>query len=246
MSEFTKDSEYVYLNVPYAEAYIPEELFADPDKKATIASEYGEGIRCIGLFYIRIFESRDQPRSAAKLKTFKYPNMIEMYPSETSSETLDIDGTPDKYRVLKFVKGDIIMNSFVKKSSSNCELFLKLLTSGKIPRSISYNDLLDIWSKNFQINDVNPGVPSVTMQIILSEMCRYKTDPAKQFRKIAGKGGVDMHSYMSANMNEVSSYSSIMSALTFERFSDKLATSLTMTKTGAKQIKSPIEKIISY
>lgn len=246
MNEFTKDSEYVYLNVPYAEAYIPDVLFKDPEKKATVASEYGDGIRAIGIFYIRLFDDATKNRNSIPLQTFNYPNIIEMYPSEVSVETLVFDDAEEKYRVLKFVKGDIIMQAFNKKDASNCELFLKLLTSGKIPRSLSYEDLLQSWSKNFAINDVNPGVPAVTMQIILSEMCRYKNNPELQFRKVAGKGKVDIHNYVSANMNEVSSYSSIFSALTFERFSDKLATSLYMTKSNAAQTKSPIEKVVSY
>jgi isopentenyl diphosphate isomerase/L-lactate dehydrogenase-like FMN-dependent dehydrogenase len=47
------------------------------------------------------------------------------------------------------------------------------------------------------------------------------------------------------NMNEVSSYTSVLSALTFERFSDKLTTSLNMTRENVVQNKSPIEKVIS-
>ncbi|MEG2267692.1 MAG: hypothetical protein RSC68_25620, partial [Acinetobacter sp.] len=63
--------------------------------------------------------------------------------------------------------------------------------------------------------------------------------------KVAGKGGSEKNDFIAVNMNEVSSFSSVMSALTFERFSDKLTTSLNMSKSGAKQTKSPIEKVIS-
>lgn len=246
MNEFTKDAEYVYINVPYAEAYIPDILFGDPEKPSTIASEYGQGIRSIGIFYMRYFTNDNQKRNEVPVKTFNYPNIIEMYPSEVSVETLTFDDTTEKYRVLKFHKGDIMMSSFIKQDSTNCEMFLTMMTTGKIPRSLSYEGILQAALKNFDINGVNPGVPSVTVQIIISELCRSRKDPALQFRKVAGKGNTDMHDYKSANMNEVSSYSSVMAALTFERFSDKLATSLNMTKLGTKQTKSPIERVISY
>ena len=246
MNEFTKDAEYIYINKPCAEAYIPEVIFGDPDKPSTIASEYGLGIRSIGIFYMRFFDDENQKRSDAPLVTFNYPNMIEMYPTSITKEKITIDEDTEEYRVLHFVKGDIMMNSYIKKSASNCETFLTLITTGKIPKSLSYEGILQACMKNFEINDVNPGVPSVTLQLIISEMCRYRKDPAIPFRKIAGRGNADMHDYKAANMNEVSAYSSVMSALTFERFSDKLASSLYMTKTGAAQTKSPIEKIISY
>lgn len=245
MKNFIKDEEYVYINTPYAEAYIPEDLFGNPEKEATVASEYGNGIMTIGIFNMRFFDSDNQDRDSVKLDTFNYPNMIETYPSDFEVETLEINGIRDKYRVLKYVKGDIMMKSLIKQDSLNCELFLNLLTSGKIPTSLSYPDILKAWIKNFQINGLDPGVPYVTMQVIISEMCRDKKDPTTQFRKIAGKGKVSMYDYKCANMNEVSSNSSVLSALTFERFSDKLTSSINMTKEGTKQKKSPIEKVIS-
>lgn len=246
MNAFLKDGEYIYVNVPYMEAYLPMDLFGDPEKEATVASIYGGGIRTIGLFNIRLFESDGQDREKVEIKTFNYPNTIDMEPTEYEENVkLNINGTEDKYMVAKFYKGDIIMHSAIKQESSNCERFLNLLTKGKIPNTINYTDVFKIWLKNFQINNVNPGVPSVTLQVIISEMYRNKNNPLMQFRKIAGKGNASMYDYIAFNMNEVSSYTSVLSALTFERFSDKLTTSLNMTKDGTEQTKSPIEKVIS-
>lgn len=245
MKEFVKDNENIYLNKIYAEAYIPEDLFSDGEKEATVASEYGNGIRTIGIFNMRFFDSEDEDREKIKIRTLNYPNMIETYPSEYETLTLTINGIKDKYRVLKYYKGDIIMSAFIKQDSENCERFLNLLTSGKIPRTISYPDILTMWIKNFQINSINPEVPAVTLQVVISEMYRDPSNPMRQFRKVAGKGKVDMGDYLAMNMNGVSSYSSVMSALTFERFSDKLTTSLNITKGGIKQNKSPIEKVLS-
>lgn len=244
MKYFEKDKENIYINVPYAEAYIPESLFGDPTKDATIASEYSDGIKTIGMFYMIFFDSDEDIDRNKPSYTFNYPNTIISYPSEYATETLTINGITDRYRVLKYYQGDILMNSFIKQDSENCEMFLKLLTSGKMPK-IDYDDLLTAWIKNFQINGINPEVPSVIMQIIISEMCRYTDDPTKQFRKVAGKKKMGINDYTLMSMNAVSAYSSVMSALTFERFSDKLTTSLTMTLLNKEQNKSPIEKVLS-
>lgn len=245
MNEFVKDSDNVYVNRTYMEAYIPESLFGDPSKESTIASEYSDGIRTVGMFYVKIFDNEGEVnRDKTDTFTFNYPNTIITYPTEYETLNLVINGIPDKYRVLKYYKGDIIMNRYNKKDSENCELFLKLLTSGKMPK-LSYNDLITAWTKNFQINGLDPTVPLVIMQIIVSEMCRYPGDPTKQFRKIAGKGGVSMIDYVLMSMNDVSAYSSVLSSLIFERFSDKLLTSILMTVQGKEQNKSPIEKVMS-
>ncbi len=245
MNKFIKDQDNIYINAMYAEAYIPESLFGDPTKDATIASEYSDGIKTIGMFYMKFFDSdEDLNRDNQPAVTFNYPNTIITYPSEYETQRLDINGVEDRYRILKYNKGDIMMNSFIKQDSENCEMFLKLLTSGKMPK-LEYNDILIAWIKNFEINGLDPSVPAVIMQVIISEMCRYTPDPTKQFRKVAGKKDVDISKYVLMSMNDVSSYSSVMSALTFERFSDKLTNSLTMTKLNQKQNKSPIEKVLS-
>ncbi len=246
MNEFIKDVDSIIINTVYAEAYIPMSLFGDPDKEATVASQYGSGIRTIGLFNIRFFESDTQDREKVKLRTFNYPNTIDTFPSEREdSVQLNINGVEDKYMILKYYKGDILMRAYIQQDSSNCERFLHMLTSGKIPSTLKYTDIFYIWLKNFQINAVNPGVPSVTMQVIISEMYRNRKNPLEQFRKIAGKGNTSMYDYIAFNMNEVSSYTSVLSALTFERISDKLTTSLNMTREGVTQNKSPIEKVVS-
>lgn len=242
---FVKDDNNIYINSMYAEAYIPESVFRDPEKPSAIASEFGDAIKTVGLFNMRFFDSDETPREEVELKTFNYPNTIETFPESFETLTLEINGIKDRYRVLKYYKGNIMMKSVIQKDSKNCELFLNLLTSGKIPSSLSYDEILTAWIKNFEINNVNPGVPYVTLQIIIATMCRHKENINIPFRKVAGKGNVSMYDYKAVNMNEVSSQSSIFSALTFERFGDKLATSLLMTKEGTEQEKSPVEAVVS-
>jgi len=244
---FYKENDTIKLNVPYAEIYIPYDLFGDPEKESPVAYFYGDGIRTIGLFNMRFYKSEDDDRDSAKLRTFCYPNNIDTYPFEWEILTLKLseDLEPDKYYVLKYRKGDIVMNDLVKMSSKNCERFLNLLIKGKLPTGIPYTDLLFSWIKNLEINDVNPGVPSLIMQFIISENCRSKDNPMLQFRKVAGKGNVKMTDYKVYNMVNVASHTSVMAALTFERFGDMLTSALNMTKSGVKQNKSPLEKVLS-
>ena len=247
MNEFKKEGDYIILNAPYAEAYIPYSIVGDEEKGNPTAYFYGEGLRTVGLFNIRFYNDDDDERDSAPLRTLNYPNVITMYPSgiETSTLQLAPDMDPDKYYVLQFFTGDIIMESRIQKNSKNCELFMNLLIKGKLPKGLSYTDLYFAWEKNFQINGLNPGVPAITLQTIISENCRDKNDPMNQFRKVVANPGVSMSDYKVQNMVDICSNSSVLNALTFERFGQMLANSLNMSKTGKAQNTTPLEKVLT-
>lgn len=247
LNEFTINGDYIVLDAPYAEAYIPQSIVGDPQQGKPVAYEFGEGFHMTGLFNIRFYKSDTEPRESTKLRTFNYPNVIIMYPSmrEVATLKLDKDMDEDKYVILKFYKGDIIMNRKIQKSSKNCEEFMDLLIKGKLPKGLSYTDLYYAWVKNFRINNVDPGVPMSTLQFVISESCRSKEDPMKQFRKVVNNPEVSLTDYKVHNMVDVCSNSSVMNALIFERFGEMLTSSLNMSKSGVKQNTSPLETVLS-
>ena len=133
MNEFAKNGEHVVINVPYAEAYIPYDLIGDSEKGKPNAFYYGEGVRATGLFNMRFFDVENEDgvidRSKYPLRTFNYPNVITMYPSDKEVRTLKLsdDMEEDKYLILKFEKGDIMMSTKIAQNSKNCEAFMDLL-----------------------------------------------------------------------------------------------------------------------
>lgn len=248
VTEFKKseDGQDIILAVPYAEAYIPVDIIGDPDKGNPVAYEFGEGIRTIGLFNMRFYQNDEMDRESAKLRTFKYPNVITMYPSDRETLELQLapDMDPEKYLVLKFFEGDIIMSAKIQQRSQNCEAFMNQLIKGKLPKGLSYTELYFGWEKNFEINGVNPGVPAITLQIIISENCRSKKDPMVQFRKIVNDADVSLYDYKVHNMVDICSNSSVLNALIFERFSQMLTNSINMTKEGVQQNTTPLEEVL--
>ncbi|WP_301067480.1 hypothetical protein [uncultured Duncaniella sp.] len=243
------DGKYIYINAPYAEAYVPEDIIENPNgapKDSWIAYEYGDGFIIFGICYMRFFENESQARDSVPVHTLMYPNLIETHPTESTKAKLEINGLMDNWRVLKFYHGDILMEANSRKSATNCEAFMKLLTSGKLPRSLSYDEVFTAWMDNYEINGMTPEVPYVVHQAIIAEMYRNPADPSQQFAKvIAANPKIDPRSYIAMNMNAVSAYSSVMSALSFERMSEKLTSSINMTKSGVEQKKSPIEAVIT-
>lgn len=250
MNEFIKQGEYIIVNVPYMEAYIREDLFEKPedaDKGSALAVTYGEGFRLVGVFNVRIFKNPEQDRYGIKLRTFSYPNMIETYPSDSQVVKMSLDGKsePEKFRILKYYKGDTMMESRIKRDSLNCENYLGMICKGKIPTSIPYPDLIKLWNKNFEINETSAGVPSVTKEAMIATLCRDKTNPVVPYRVIAGKNpNYNTTGYFAANMRQVTSFTNVMSALTFENMGEMLTSSINMCRNGTKQADSPFEDIL--
>lgn len=248
--ELMNDGKYIYINVPYAEMYIPESIIDTPDgdpKESSVAYECGTGFVTLGICYMRFFKNENQTRDEVPVRTLIYPNLIETHPSDSSKGvTLTINGKTDKYRILKYEHGDTLMEATSRKSSKNCEAFMRLLSSGKIPNSLTYDEVYQAWMDNYDINGMSPSAPAVMLQAIIGEMYRDPKDPSRQFSKVIGENPkVDPRSYHAMSMNAVSAYSSVMSALSFERMTEKLTSSINMTKSGVKQKKSPIEQIIT-
>jgi len=248
MNEFIERDGNIIVNVSYIEAYIPYDLFSDAEFKSAIAYEFNDYICMIGIFNMRCFGDESDARESSKLRTFTYPNMINTYPDSHTKEKLSLIPGDEiqEYMVLKYYRGNIMMEADTKHDSINCERFIELLNKGKIPSTVPYDDLLSLWLKNLQINNVDAGVPALIFQVIISELCRDRNDPSKQFRKTIGKDPSIPHTnYFPANTNAVSAYSSVFAGLTFEKVAEKLTTSLNMSLEGKEQIKSPIEQVLS-
>lgn len=248
--ELSNDGKYIYINSGYAEMYIPEEIIdsssGDP-KPSSVAYEYGTGFVTIGICYVRFFEDESSDRNKVPVRTLIYPNLIETHPSDsTKGVTLTINGKTDQYRILKYTHGDVLMEASSRKSSQNCEAFMRWLSSGKVPKSLTYDEVYQAWMDNYAINGMSPNAPAVVLQAIVGEMYRDPKDPSRQFSKVIGANpNIDPRSYQAMSMNAVSAYSSVMSALSFERMAEKLTSSINMTKSNVKQKKSPIEQIIT-
>ena len=241
---FTKDEDNVYLNATCAEAYIPEELFNKNDNEAALYREDGQGFRCIGIAAMRFFDDYDFDRDSGKIYTLAYPTSILLYPTSTSVEKISINGVEEKYKVLYFEKGDIIMAASGKQDPLNCESFISLLISGKLPNSIGYPDILRLWNLNFSINGYDPGVPDVLKQMVIAKLYRDPKDYTKEFRIGAGQGKYSMTNYVTLNPRELTANSSVFAGLAFEDFGNALNSGLLMSKRDTEQHKSPIEEVI--
>lgn len=247
MNEFIKKDGNIIVNVDHAEAYIPVDMFStNEESSAALASSYGEGFKILGLFNIRLSNDPNQEdMSKLPLRTFSYPNMIITYPSSSAEVTLSLvkGEEPIRYKVLRYVQGDVMMSDSMPKDGDNAVQFMRAVINGKLPSTIPYNDVFTAWIRNLESNSSNPGIPLLYLQCIISEVYRSKKNPSDQFRKVYGKD-MTSNEYTTTNMRGTAAYSSVFASQIFEDMGRMLTTSVNMTRRNLPQSISPIEKVL--
>ena len=224
------------------EAYIPQYYF-----EKELALEYGgEYIKLMGLFNFLVFSDVEGTKQIGKLETFNLPTMINMYPRsfETRNISLIKGMDVEPYTVLKFYNGDTVTKLDIIQNSMNCDLFLRM----KIPQTVPYNEILNVWRTNMTLNGVDMlNIPSVVFEIVMSEKYRNPKNPQERFGQVAGANpSISMTDYLIANFRDICKYNSIFSSITFEDFDTMVGAALNVSRTNRKQIESPVEKIMKY
>ena len=244
-NEFIRKDDNIIVNVDHMEAYIPEDLFKNEESNSAIATMYGEAFKVMGLFNMRVSNTPDEDLSKTPLRTFNYPNMILTYPSSSYTKEMSLTNNdePIRYRVLCYTRGDIMMSATMPKNADNSVKFLNMLTRGKIPSTLTYNQVWDAWLANLESNSVNPGIPYLYMQCIIAELYRSAKNPTIPFRKVYGKD-MNSNAYSVSNMRGTAAYSSVFTAQVFEDMGRMLTTSINMCRRGITQDPSPIEKVL--
>lgn len=243
LKNFLKDDgENIIFTGEYMEAYIPSFYF-----EGKLAEDYGSSLQVFGLFNVRVFDAAGK---GMKLETFNVPSMIHITPSEIEKRRdvqliEDDDGETDSYIVAKFYKGNVIMKNSVPQDSSNVELFINVLFRGKVPKTIPYRQVCEIWQKNLDMNGVKLGVTSTILEVIVSEIYRNKKKPEEKFAHVIGKNPkTSEYAYRRANIRQICAWNSTFAGLTFEDMDSMITSALNTKRYGKKETKSPIEKII--
>lgn len=236
------DGENIIFTGNYLEAYIPEFYF-----EGKLAQNFGSSLQVFGLFNVRVF---DESGKGMKLETFNVPSLITITPSEIERrrdvQLIDSDESDgDGYVVAKFYKGNVIMKSNIQQDASNVELFINILFRGKVPKTIPYSQVKDIWQKNLDMNGVKLGVTSTILEVIISEIYRNKKKPEQKFAHIIGKNpNVSEYAYQRANIRQICAWNSTFAGLTFEDMDAMITSGLNTKRYGKQETESPIEKII--
>ena len=238
MNYFRTDGKYIYCDTQYIEFYIPNYYFEDK-----FANDLGDNIQTLGVMSVGIFTNG----KCTSMRVLNIPTNIVMYVNDSESRLIKYPNTGEEVDclVLKYNKGDKIMNSSVIEDSCNCENFVDIINKGKLPSIIPYGKSIEVWKKNMELNGVYLGVPYVIFELILSASYRYKKDPTQKFGKAAAENpGLSDYDYIMNRIREICQYTSTFTAVTYEDIDSMITTSLNRTKTKSPEAYSPVEDII--
>lgn len=241
MDYFKADNKFIYLEAPRAEFYIPEYYF---EGTGDFAKDNGSQIKTIGLFEVGFFEGD----KLIEYRILNLPTWIDLFvnDSETREISLPRMDKPDKFRVLHYNKGNKIMYADIIENSTNVESFLYFVTKGKVPNLIPYEEAINVWRKNQELNSIHLGVPSIIEELVLATSYRYKKDPSIKFAQIIGddKNNVSQYDYTMNNIRQICQYASTFTAMTFEDIDSMITTSLNRTRNKSSEAYSPVEILL--
>lgn len=239
--DIIKVDDYFVLNCPYAEFYIPRE-YVDND----LASDNGEYYSSLGVFYLRTFSSMDKPN---ELEILKLPDMIDFFPHEKENRKMTINDVEESFIVLKFFKGERIMRTKITCSSAMPEKFLDIILKGKIPSSIPYDKILDLFIKTFDDNKVKLPAPVIILEMIISEVYRYKGDNAKKYGQVLAKDfdpKKKQLDYTTANIRSICKANSSFAGISFENLDEMLTSAINNNMYNRTETRTPYEDVIKY
>lgn len=241
--EFKDDGKNIIFIGKYMEVYISQYYF---DKKA--AEIIGDHFRTLGILNFRTFQDVEG-KKPNKLRVFNLPIDITTYPSGGfEKKSLDLVGKgEEEYYILKYYNEDILCQDVVAASVNTFTLCMNITLSGKLPATIPYSGVYDIWENSYTMNGVNFDIPDVVKELIISQIYRDPKNFSNTYGAVMGKNPrASEYGYKQANQRELTSSQSAFNGLIFEDFDRMLISGINGTRDGRKENTSPMEEVMKY
>lgn len=222
--------------------FVPEEFFNSTSKNA-IAEIDGQYVSMIGLCNWAIVDSNGK---RGEVKPFYFPTMFLCKPyliEKVKDIKLTNNSEPGDYRILRFKKGDeVISQTRVPQIIDNVELLFKLMViTAKIPNSIPYDKLWEIFIDSINLNGNSYGLNAQLFGIITASLCRDINDISREFRHSSMS---DMTKYKPISVKLIPNYISPYTAISSEYWDESLRSAILM-KDKEDLPYSPLEKIVT-
>lgn len=229
----------IYCN-DYFEIYIPLAYFND---KPIIAKNMGNYIESLGVVYCREF----QKGTVGDIKLLNIPTVVEFMNYDSSESVIEIHGQTIPVMTLKYIKDSYIVHQTTTKGKDVAGVFLDSVLGGKLPKSLHYGKLLDIWWRNLEMAGISYKVPSKIYEMILASIYRNPHNQKERYGQYYGRqtnpSGYD---YKPQNVRSVVKDLSTFSGIVFEDMGTMITSGVNNSMSGIEEPVSPLEKIIHY
>jgi hypothetical protein len=237
---YAKDGK-IYNNC-YMEIYIPLDYF-DVAGGYKFAVNKGSAIETIGLVYTRAYENGVE----GPIKLLNIPAILNIMIYDFQQEEIKINGKPMTVVTLKFLKDSYVLHQTVQKGRELAEAFINYMLMGKLPRTLNYAKIIDIWWRNLEMSGVTFKVPSKIYEMIIANIYRNPANVKQRYGEYYGKqsnpSGTD---YKTGNVRDVVEGLSTFSGMVFEDISRMITSGINNSLDGVEEPVSPLEKVIYY
>ena len=234
---YAKDGRIYCSN--YMEIYIPMSYFDNG-----IAVNNGSSIETLGLVYCRVFKDGEP----GDIKLMNIPTIISYMSYQTSNAVIQI--SPYKrieVFVLQYLKDSYILHQTFPKGRDVAYAFLNMMLGGKVPDSLNYNKVLNVWWRNLKMSGVSYKVPSKIYEMIIASIYRNPNNLKQRYGQIYGRSsnpnGFD---YKTGDVRFVAKNSSTFTGFVFEDIGNMISNGINNTIENVEEPISPLEKIIHY
>ena len=233
---YAKDGKM--LTNTYMEIYIPLNYF-----DGNFAVNKGASIETIGVFYTRAYNAGVE----GPIRLLNIPAVINVMVYDFQQEEIKVNGKSLQVMTLKYLKDSYVLHQTVQKGREVAEAFLNSMLMGKLPNTLNYAKVIDIWWRNLIISGVSYKVPSKIYEMIIANIYRNPNNVKQRYGEYYGKQtNPNGYDYKTGNVRDVVEGLSTFSGMVYEDINRMITSGINNSLDGIEEPVSPLEKIIYY
>lgn len=222
----------------YMEIYIPKSYFEDG-----IAINRGASIETLGLLYTRAFPDGKE----GDLKLLNIPIVTNFMVYETKESSITINDKTIDVLALQYLKDSYVIHQTLPKGREVAGAFLDMMLSGKLPKTLNYSKVIDIWWRNLQFSGISYNVPSKIYEMVIASIYRNPNNLKERYGQVFGKRtSPNGYDYATGNVRSVVKNLSTFSGMVFEDIGSMITSGINNSVNNVEEPVSPLEKIIHY
>ena len=195
------------------------------------------------VLYIRAFKDGNP----GDLKLLNIPVIVDFALYSKHNDTINVNGKSLDCIAMEYVKDSYVLHQTIPKGREIANAFLNSVLGGKLPKTINYQKLIDIWWKNLEISGISYKVPSKIFEMILASIYRNPNNMKERYGQLYGRQtnptGTD---YATANVRNVVKDLSTFSGMIFEDIGTMITNGINNSANEIEEPVSPLEKVIHY
>lgn len=223
------------------EIYLPS-YYIDKNDNRAIALDLGDKIESIGLFWFKVndtdwYELQLPLKFQFQFSSFR-KERVKIQPNMPEAE----------YIVYELKNGDAFIYNVLHKQNVDDmakDFFGKLIQGAKIPPTVAYEDVADIFFKAMSSSKYTSlGVSALSIELLLSEIYRVRKNLHDPFR--LAYNGNNKYDYQMVRITKVPELNSTFTGLIGEDVTSQIVSAVVKNRSGVEEKESPIEKSIKY